>query len=659
MLTLAASATLPVTRTKSVVFEDRASRALRTRVERIAPSDAPVLITGETGTGKELVARQLHALSRRAHAPFVAFNAGAVSEALAESELFGHEKGAFTGATANKLGWFQAANGGTLFLDEIGDLPLSLQVKLLRVLQEGEVTPIGARSALPVDVRIISATNVDLRAAMREKRFREDLFYRLNVASLSIRPLRERPLDIVPLARHFVARYALKLGRNEPNLAQGAVDRLLRHAWPGNVRELENAVHNAVLVCSGGSIEADDFELACDDAQDESSAAATDLSALEGALAGLIERGVPNLPEKVQQTLLATAYRCAEGNQLATGRLLGMTRNVIRARLIEHGIIPPNSRGSTPLAQLAVRRRACPVAHPNRRTPYAVGDLTLRIGFQKLGLLMLAKAHGALEATLAERGVRVEWVEYGAGIEIVEAFAAGELAAGIVGDCPAVFAQTQDVPIVYLAAEPPAPRGTALVVTSTSTIRSVHELRGKRVAVNRAAQAHYLLLRALEEVAVHPSEVEICFTSPTRALHAFQQGELDAWSVWDPWLSTARIELGARVLRDSTGLLPNSAYYLARRDYADQHPEVIDALLSQVADLATWVRRDPGRAAELLAPRLGMSPRALLASFSRELCPQPLDARSIAGQQEIADGLLRLQLIQRPVSIADAQWRPA
>jgi aliphatic sulfonates family ABC transporter substrate-binding protein len=629
-------------RERSLVCEDPASQALRVRMAKIAPSDAPVLIFGETGTGKELVARQLHALSQRAKAPFVAFNAGAVSEALAESELFGHEKGAFTGATARKAGWFEAADGGTLFLDEIGDLPLALQVKLLRVLQEGEVTPIGARVAVPVNVRVIAATNVDLRAALREKRFRDDLFYRLNVASLSIRPLRERPSDIVPLARHFLARYEQKQGRSGLHLCAGAIERLLSHDWPGNVRELENAVHNAVLVCSDNSLTAADFELGtC--SQAGPAPLATDLSALEAALVGLIERGVPNLPDKVQHTLLSTAYRYADGNQLATARVLGMTRNVIRARLIEHGIIPANARVS--------------LLPRHDRAMSAIQSATLRIGFQQLGLLMVAKAHGALEASFAQRGVRVEWVEYASGLEIVQALSTNELAAGIVGDCPAIFAQAQAVPIVYLAAEPPAPRGTALVVPNASPVARVQQLRGKRVAVNRAAQAHYLLLRSLEEAGIDEREIDICFASPASAFEAFKRGEVDAWSVWDPWLSTACVELGARVLRDSTGLMPNSAYYLARRDYADQHPELIGELLNQVGQVASWVERDPARAADLMAPRLGMSPRALLASLSRALRAEPLDAHSIAEQQQIADGLLRLRWIQSPVSVIDAQWR--
>jgi len=215
MLTLPETVAGPLSvRAKALVFEDPLSRALLARIERIAPSDAPVLVTGETGTGKELVARQVHALSFRAARPFVAVNAGAFSESLAESELFGHEKGAFTGAHSAKAGWFEAAHGGTLFLDEIGDLPMPLQVKLLRVLQEQEVTRVGSRRAIPIDVRLIAATNVDLQAAIAAGQFREDLLYRLKVSSLSLPPLRDRPGDIPALAQHFLDRYARTRGRD-------------------------------------------------------------------------------------------------------------------------------------------------------------------------------------------------------------------------------------------------------------------------------------------------------------------------------------------------------------------------------------------------------------------------------------------------------------
>ncbi|MFA6068718.1 MAG: sigma 54-interacting transcriptional regulator, partial [Janthinobacterium sp.] len=213
---------------------------------------ATVLITGETGTGKELIARHVHGLSGRAEQTFVAINCGAFSETLVESELFGYEKGAFTGAQQGKPGWFETASGGTLFLDEIGDLPLAMQVKLLRVRQEREVVRLGARRAIPIDERLIAATNVDLAEAVRAGRFREDLYYRLQVIGLPLRPLRERPGDIMPLTRHFMAIYAQRLHLGEVELGPDAQQALLAYPWPGNIRELENVIHRALLVCRSG-----------------------------------------------------------------------------------------------------------------------------------------------------------------------------------------------------------------------------------------------------------------------------------------------------------------------------------------------------------------------------------------------------------------------
>src|SRR5262245_46193200 len=209
-------------RAKALVFEDAGSRELLERIEQVAPSEATVLITGETGTGKEIVARHIHELSRRRQHAFVAVNCGAFAESLVESDLFGHERGAFTGATATKAGWFEAAHEGTLFLDEVGELPLSLQVKLLRVLQEREVVRLGSRQPIPVDVRVIAATNANLAEEVAAGRFRSDLFYRLNVAALEIRPLRERPGDIRPLTEYFVDLYCHRLGRGRTVLSAEA-----------------------------------------------------------------------------------------------------------------------------------------------------------------------------------------------------------------------------------------------------------------------------------------------------------------------------------------------------------------------------------------------------------------------------------------------------
>jgi sigma-54-specific transcriptional regulator len=249
-------------RAKAPVFEDSCSRDLLRQIRQIAPSDATVLIVGETGTGKEIVARYVHELSRRVAGPFAAINCGAFADSLVDAELFGHERGAFTGATSRKSGWFEAAQGGTLFLDEIGDLPLLLQVKLLRVLQEREVVRLGSRQAIPIDVRLVAATNVDLEAAVRAGRFREDLYFRLNVATLRLPALRERPGDILPLAEQFLRVYGQRSDLDQIVLSGESVQQLLDYSWPGNVRELENVIHRAVLTCQDGRIEVTDLPIA-------------------------------------------------------------------------------------------------------------------------------------------------------------------------------------------------------------------------------------------------------------------------------------------------------------------------------------------------------------------------------------------------------------
>jgi len=227
-------------------------------VGRVAPTDATVLIHGESGTGKEVVAKALHHASRRAGARFVAINCGALPEALLESEIFGHVKGAFTGAGANKKGLYEEAHGGTLFLDEIGEMAPGLQVKLLRALQSGEVRPVGSTRAITVDARVVAATNRDLEPMIRQGSFREDLFYRLNVIPIALPPLRERREDIPLLAEHFLARFGQRQGR-VLRLSAGAMERLLRYAWPGNVRELENAMERTAILARSETIEPGDL----------------------------------------------------------------------------------------------------------------------------------------------------------------------------------------------------------------------------------------------------------------------------------------------------------------------------------------------------------------------------------------------------------------
>ncbi|BAP44458.1 sigma-54-dependent transcriptional regulator [Pseudomonas sp. StFLB209] len=333
-----------------LVFEDPSSQALLGHVRQVAPSDASVLIIGATGTGKELVARQIHALSSRSAGPFVAVNCGALSASLVEAELFGHEKGAFTGAHAAKPGWFEAANGGTLFLDEIGDLPVALQVKLLRVLQEREVVRLGSRKSQPIDVRVLAATNVQLDHAISAGQFREDLFYRLSVVSLVLKPLRERPLDILPLARHFIESYCRRLGHAPARLARAAELKLRQHPWPGNIRELENVIHHSLLVCRNGLLEADDLHLSQRQPAppaNPSASAANDLTTeqlLAQAFAKLFEDQAGALHEKVEDALLRAAYRFCHQNQVHTANLLGLTRNVTRSHLIRLGELTVNKR---------------------------------------------------------------------------------------------------------------------------------------------------------------------------------------------------------------------------------------------------------------------------------------------------------------------------
>ena len=244
-----------------MVGESPAIRTLLTQLRKLAPIDVPILVTGESGTGKEIAARNLHALSPRKDAPFIAINCGGLSEKLVPSELFGHERGAFTGATARKIGRIEAAAGGTVFLDEIGDLPLDAQANLLRFLQEGTIERVGSHVSIKVDARVIAATHVDLERAVAEGRFRQDLYYRLNVLRLRMPPLRERGSDVEHLARYFLDRYARELGIRIRGYGLAALRALSAHPWPGNVRELMNRVRRAVVLCESGLIRPADLEL--------------------------------------------------------------------------------------------------------------------------------------------------------------------------------------------------------------------------------------------------------------------------------------------------------------------------------------------------------------------------------------------------------------
>jgi sigma-54 dependent transcriptional regulator len=343
-------------RAKALLFHDPRSVELLEQVERIARSDATALIIGETGTGKELVARHIHSLSGRS-GPFIAVNCGAFSETLIDAELFGHEVGAFTGATQARSGWFEAANGGTLFLDEIGDLSMALQVKLLRVLQERQVVRLGSRRPVALDVRLVAATNVDLHKAIDAERFRSDLYYRLSVAVVNLPPLCGRPGDILPLARHFIGSYGDKLRLRDVTLSAGAQEALLGYEWPGNIRELENVIHYALIVCRAGVIEEDDLKLvgalhrkhcgargeeaprAVSAAPSATQAASTTLLRLQALIGELIDNGEPALFDTIEESVILTAFASCHQNQVQTAKTLGISRNILRTHLKRFGLI--------------------------------------------------------------------------------------------------------------------------------------------------------------------------------------------------------------------------------------------------------------------------------------------------------------------------------
>jgi DNA-binding NtrC family response regulator len=300
-------------------------------ITQVAETSATVLISGESGTGKELVARAIHQRSGRQEQGFVAVNVAALPETLVESELFGHEKGAFTGAHARKLGKFELAHGGTLFLDEISSLRLDLQTKLLRALQQREIERVGGLRPVPVDVRVVAATNINLRQAVRERTFREDLFYRLNVVPLSIPPLRERREDIPLLLEHFIGKIARECHRDVRGLSAGALDVLTRYDWPGNVRELENVIHRAVVLARGPVLHLQDVPL--------------DVALPEAGPRLTEDTGLPlreALDHFERQYVLRVLERVA-WNVSRTARLLGVHRNTVLAKLAAWGVQRPGT----------------------------------------------------------------------------------------------------------------------------------------------------------------------------------------------------------------------------------------------------------------------------------------------------------------------------
>jgi DNA-binding NtrC family response regulator len=307
----------------NVIARSAAMQEVLATVERIATTNATVLLGGESGVGKDLIAHVIHQRSKRASGPFIKINSTAIPENLLESELFGYEKGAFTGATNNKPGKFELADKGTLFLDEIGDVPGSIQVKLLRVLQEREFERLGATRTLKVDVRLIAATNRDLRAALEEGTFREDLYYRLNVVPIDIPPLRQHKEDIPDLANLFITKFAAESGKQMKGLTHEALQVLLSYHWPGNVRELENIIERSIALASGPTLEASDIRL---DVQ-RAKAARSDSFLPAGTTM-----------EQWEDDMIREALKRAGGNKSQAARMLGLSRNAFRYRLSKIGI---------------------------------------------------------------------------------------------------------------------------------------------------------------------------------------------------------------------------------------------------------------------------------------------------------------------------------
>jgi len=308
----------------NIVGRSSAMQQIFATIMRVAPTRATVLLAGESGVGKDLIARAIHFHSPRKDRPFVKINCTALPENLMESELFGYEKGAFTGATASKPGKFEQADSGTVMLDEIGDVPPTIQVKLLRVLQEREFERLGSNKTLHIDVRVIAATNRDLRVALEEGTFREDLYYRLNVVPLEIPPLRERKEDIPYLAEHFVEKLAPEMGNQVTGITHAAIDKLLQYSWPGNVRELENVIERSLVMASADKLDANDIRLDMNLRPRQSNG---DLTLPEGMSLDTYE-----------QELIRGALKRANGNKSQAARLLGLTRNALRYRLTQMGI---------------------------------------------------------------------------------------------------------------------------------------------------------------------------------------------------------------------------------------------------------------------------------------------------------------------------------
>jgi DNA-binding NtrC family response regulator len=336
---------------QKIIGNSAVMQTLYKMVGKVAASNVPILIHGESGTGKELVARAIYNYSDRKDKTFLAVNCAAIPETLLESELFGYEKGAFTGAHERRIGKFEQCHGGTLFLDEIGDMPLLVQAKLLRVLQNGDIERLGSNQTIKVDVRIISATHKDLEKAIHQNMFREDLFYRLNVVKLSIPPLRERREDIPLLVDYFVRRFSHEQNKNIIGIPESVMEKLQVYGWPGNIRELENVIKRAVVLNKDNVLREDDVILGQENMKGDAPAVSivavdaheTSLGAIVAAYAAPMLDEILKLPSdqrldllpRLEAFLLPKTLNALHHNQLQTAKLLGMTRNTLRSRVEE------------------------------------------------------------------------------------------------------------------------------------------------------------------------------------------------------------------------------------------------------------------------------------------------------------------------------------
>lgn len=620
------------------VLIDPASVAFQSLLDQLAPTDATVLIVGETGTGKEVVARYLHHHSARRQQPFLAVNCGALSESLAEAELFGHEKGAFTGADQRQQGWFEAAEGGTLLLDEIGELSLSLQVKLLRVLQEREITRVGSRQPVRINVRVIAATHVDLAQAIREKRFREDLYYRLNVAAVTLPPLRQRRQDIPVLAAHFLKLYARRLGRPQMQLSPEALETLRGYSWPGNVRELENTLHNAVLLNQEREITPRQLRL-----NQEAPAPGSADDGLEGFIRQQLAGGTPQLLPRMVNALVRHALAASDGNQMQAAALLGISRHSLRTHLANMGVIKGRNKP----------------AHPALTPPRPPAGRELRIGYQKFGNLGILKARQSLETLFAQHDVSVLWSEFPAGPQLLQALQNNEIDFGTTGEVPPIFAQADGSPLVYVAYDPPAPQSVAMVVAAHSPVRTLADLRGKRIMVNKGSNVHYLLVQMLDEEGLTLEDVRIVYAPPKYPLAPSDYHAADAWMMWDPLLSDAERSGTLRVIADGRDRVLNQQFYLARRDYAARSADILQPLLHALQQTGHYIDTERAQAARHLAGELGLPSPALEQALARRRHrTQLMDNQVIRDQQTIADRFYALGLLPRPIHVRDAIWQP-